>query len=284
MRISIGLVGLGRWGMNIKRTLEELGATVAVIQKGEPVPEKLEGVCIATPSTTHAEIALPYIERGIPTFIEKPMTTSTEDAARIVDAAQKSGALIFVGHIYLYNPAFRAVVELSRTIGTIQSITAEGIHNSPRPDSSVLWDWLPHHLSMAREILRLNPSSVRAEAVAPHTAREAAMVTYLFGIVSMVSHISWVAPTKKRLLTVVGTGGTIIYDEMATHKISLVKNGVEHPSYDEEPPLTAELSTFLAMVRTRKADRDHLEDAEDIIRAIEAAEAALHSGESVPIS
>lgn len=285
MPLSIGLIGLGRWGLNIKRTLESLGVTVIVIERNHIVPEKLDGVCIATPSSTHVEVALPYIERGIPTFIEKPMATSSADVARLEEAARTSGAPIFVGHIYLYNPAFRKIVELARTIGIVQGMSAEGANDAPRSDSTVLWDWLPHHVAMAREILGINPSRVSVTSAATHAIRDAAIITYMFGSIPLVSRISWVSPEKKRMFTIVGTEGTIVFDETADHKITLVKGSdVEHPLYEAEPPLTVELRAFLNMVQTRREDRPHLVDARDIIRAIEAAEEAAASGSVVTIA
>ena len=283
MPLAIGLVGLGRWGMNIKRTLEELGARVIVVAEGEPIPESLDGVCIATPSSTHEAVALPYIERGIPTFIEKPVATSSDSVRRIEEAAMRTNAPVFAGHIYLYNPAFRTVVELCRSLGAIQGIRAEGTNAAPRPDSSVLWDWLPHHLAMAREVLQMNPTKVSVTSQEPRMARDAVVVTYLFGIIPLECRISWIAEERVRTFTIVATGGTIIFDEMADRKITLVKGGaVEHPSYDAEAPLAAELKAFLTMARTRAAVRPHLRDASDIVRAIEAAEAA--TGTSLPIA
>ena len=88
----LGLVGHGRWGRNIERTLLTFpDVSVAVIAKGEKPRGGLDGVLIATQSAIHAEAAIPYIERRIPTFIEKPMATTLADAERIREAAERSG-------------------------------------------------------------------------------------------------------------------------------------------------------------------------------------------------
>lgn len=285
MPLSIGLIGLGRWGTNIKRTLDGMNdVSVVVIAPGETIPENLDGIIIATPSSTHTEIALKSIERGLPTFIEKPMSTSVVDALRIKDAAEKAGTAIFVGHIYLYNPAFQKVLELCNVLGPIRNITAEGANDAPRADSSVLWDWLPHHLAMARVILGTEPESVRTRAQSPHVARDAATVTFQFGSVPLVAHISWVAPAKRRVLTISGDHGMLVFDDTAAQKITLTNNSATtYPEYGNEASLTNELHAFLELVRTQRADRPHLDDAVAIIRAIEAAEKSRETNEDVRI-
>jgi predicted dehydrogenase len=101
MTLRLGLAGHGRWGRNIARTLQAFpDVAVGVLARGEK-PASLDGVLIASPSATHAEVALPYIEAGIATFIEKPMTTALADAERIRDAAARSGAIVFAGHLML---------------------------------------------------------------------------------------------------------------------------------------------------------------------------------------
>jgi hypothetical protein len=74
MTLQLGLVGRGRWGRNIERTLLSFSdVSVTTVARGEGPPAGLDGIVIATPSATHAQTALPYIEAGIATFIEKPM-------------------------------------------------------------------------------------------------------------------------------------------------------------------------------------------------------------------
>lgn len=97
MALRLGLVGWGRWGVDIQRTLLTFPAvSVIVIARGERPHAKLDGVLVATPSATHAEVALPYIRAGSATFIEQPMTTRAVDTERIREAASRSGATVFV--------------------------------------------------------------------------------------------------------------------------------------------------------------------------------------------
>lgn len=273
--LQVGLRGVGRWGKNIERTLRTLeGVSVRVLERGE-LPEDLDGVLIATPSGSHASVALPFIEKGIATFIEKPMTTSIKDAEAIRDAAKRSGALIFVGHIYLYNPAFWKLLELLPLIGAITRVEIESTSDTPRPEGSVLWDWLPHHLAMARMIFVGDAESVVVESEGARTTKDAALVTFRFKDAELVSRISWVASEKRRLLTVTGEKGAILFDEKAEKKITLrVGESTLFPEYENTLPLTNELSAFIECLRTGKTDRPHLDESLAIVAMIAAAEAA----------
>jgi hypothetical protein len=133
MTLRLGLAGHGRWGHNIERTLQSLGdVAVTILAKGEKPRAALDGVIVATQSAAHAEVALPYIEAGIATFIEKPMATTVGDARRIRDAAERHRTIVFVGHIYLYNPAFLRALELLPALGDVRYLLCEGMNNRPR--------------------------------------------------------------------------------------------------------------------------------------------------------
>src|SRR5687768_16857555 len=137
---KLALIGVGRWGKNILRTLEAMkGVEVTAFDtttspspsphlrrgkrfspSGEGELEGVDGVLIATPGSTHAKIALPFIKQGLPVFIEKPMTTSLVDARRIEKAAKKSGSRVFVGHVHLYNPAYLKLKKMVPKIGDVK--------------------------------------------------------------------------------------------------------------------------------------------------------------------
>ena len=166
MRIAV--IGRGKWGMNIVRTLATM-RDVELIDESKNFDVVLRqqpaAVLIATPSATHAEVAIPFIDAGVPTFIEKPMATTLADAIRIREAALRSGAPVVVGHVHLYNPAFQAAKKLLPEVETVQAVFWAGMNHRPRTDSSVLWDWLPHGLSMAQALFDVNPSFAQAWGV-----------------------------------------------------------------------------------------------------------------------
>jgi predicted dehydrogenase len=288
MALRLGLVGHGRWGRNIERTLLTLpDVSVTVIAKGEHPPARLDGVLIATQSATHAAVALPYIEAGIATFIEKPMTTSLADAERIRDAAGRSGAVVFVGHIFLFHPAFLAALDLLPSLGRIRSMRCEGMNAHHRTDSSVLWDWLPHDLSIGRAIFARDPDSVMAWSLSGGAKTGAALCKFQFGRTPVVSAVSWLSAVRRRQVTIVGTNATLVFDDIAERRLALhgEQGEISYPAYSGEPPLTREMAAFVDAVRRGKADAGHLHAGMSVVRAIAAAEQSIAlGGQSVTIS
>ena len=122
--LRIAVIGAGRWGKNIIKALEGLPeCRIAYIEKRDYhkliKKEDIDAVVIATPGTLHARAGLPFIKRGLPVFIEKPLTTNLADAQKLKKETRKSGSNIFVGHIYRYSPAYEKTRELSKKIKTI---------------------------------------------------------------------------------------------------------------------------------------------------------------------
>jgi predicted dehydrogenase len=74
--------------------------------------ERVRAVTIAVPTKYHPDLAEPFLRRGIPCLIEKPLSRDVADGRRILDAAKQSGAVVQVGHIERFNPAFIAMQRL----------------------------------------------------------------------------------------------------------------------------------------------------------------------------
>ena len=70
---------------------------------------KVDVVSIATPTETHCEIACAFLNNGAHVLVEKPIATTLEDADKIIDAANTSGAKLMVGHLERFNPAMVAL-------------------------------------------------------------------------------------------------------------------------------------------------------------------------------
>jgi len=286
MTLRIGLIGHGRWGNNIENTLRAI-PDVEYVALEHDIPDGLNGVCIATPSATHAGLALRCIEKRIPTFIEKPLATSAADAERIQEAAEKAQVLVFVGHIHLSNPAFLAVCDLLPQIGDIRALSFEHLYAVARTDSSVFWDCLPHTFSMALRLTRQQPTRLQAWSLTRtgEGLTESGAVLASFGDIPVFSEVNWLSPVKRTTLTVLGTEGTILLDDTAKEKkIALHKEAVSYPPYDATPPLTRELESFLSAIREGEYSHPSLVEGVTIVRMIEAVERAAQTGESVSIT
>ncbi len=279
--IKLALIGTGRWGKNIQRTLENISNVklVAVADSAKEARQvakikNLDGVVIATPGSTHASVALPFIRQGLPTLIEKPLTTSLVEAVRLQRAATKSGAIVFVGHIHLYNPAFRKA-KLLLAGRQLHTIYFAGVNHGPvRPDTSVLWDWGPHGISLVHDILRQQPRATQAWG-----NRDTILMRLIYPRGPLVTlHHSWIAPSKEVRLVIVADGRSIVVDETAVSKITAYdrKARVSHPRYSQTPPLTLELRAFLDTIRLhRRSPLTDLASGVAVVRVLAAAERSL---------
>jgi predicted dehydrogenase len=261
MLARIALIGNGKWGANVERTLKELPTAELAHVAGRDwhgllSKAGIEGVVIATPPSSHAEIALAFIERGIPVLIEKPMTLDRESAQKIVDASAVRNTPVQVGHIHLYNPAFEVFTAALPSLGRLISLSGEESHDGPvRSDYSVLWDAMPHDLSMMISIAGAPEEAHAAGA-------DAAPGTRLFGRGTMdlrfpggvtgTIRSDWFGPVKKRRFTAVCEGGTALYDDRAPeHKVVMTDVGgtESYPFYPAKQPLACELAAFVDTVR-----------------------------------
>src|SRR2546428_5032855 len=122
--VRIAVIGIGGWGKNHVRVLNELDALAAVCDanrermqlysKKYRVPgyesvdsmvkqEKFDGVTICTPASTHFAVASKVLGEGLHTFVEKPMTTTSKDGESLIEVARKARKILRVGFIERVN-------------------------------------------------------------------------------------------------------------------------------------------------------------------------------------
>ena len=180
----IGVGHLGRHHARILSTMEgaRLVAVVDTVQEraeqaaagsGAPVEAltdyrsllgQVDAVVVAVPTELHAEIAMPFLQRGTPVLVEKPMSRSIEDADRMIDAAAAGGAILAVGQTERHNPAVAAAMRLVSSPRFIE------VHRlSAFPDRSldidVVFDLMIHDLDIVLAIVQGEVSSIEAVGV-----------------------------------------------------------------------------------------------------------------------
>ena len=123
---------------------------------------EVDGVVVAVPTELHAEIAVPFLERGTPVLVEKPMSRTIGDADRMIAAAAAGKAVLAVGHTERHNPAVAIALKLVTAPRFIE------VHRlSAFPDRSldidVVFDLMIHDLDVILAIV--GPDVVSIEAV-----------------------------------------------------------------------------------------------------------------------
>ncbi len=326
--VRIAVVGLGYWGPNLVRNLHELPEaevvcvcdtrqetlerisrrypSVALATRFEAVLEdpRVDAVVIATPVSTHHELAALALEAGKHVFVEKPLADSSEDAVSLARLARNAGLVLMPGHTFLYSPPVNATRELilSGELGEIYSISTSrvnlGLH---QPDVSVVWDLAPHDFSILRYWLGEVPQSVSALSrgcVIPDTP-DVAFIHLQFPSSTIANvELSWLAPSKLRRTTVIGSRKMVVYDDTSTEPVRIFDSGVTlpdpatfgeykltyrtgdivSPRVEATEPLYLELADFCAAILDGSELRSSPEIGIDVIRMIEAVDRSLEHG------
>lgn len=242
---------------NLKQTFD-LSSDISLIQDWQELLtiEGIEGIAIATPASTHYSLIVEALNRGWHVFCEKPLTLDTEQSLELCRLAQQQKRQLFVDHTYLFHPAVhqgQAVVQAG-SLGQLRYGYATRTHLGPvRQDVDALWDLAIHDIAIFNHWLGEFPIQVAATGsvflpenseILPHNTRSSPVVLPLQDLVwvtltypsgfQCVIHLCWLNPDKQRRLCVVGSQGTLIFDEMDTAAPLTVQHGhfkatPEHP-------------------------------------------------------
>ena len=326
--VRIGVVGLGYWGPNLVRNLHELddAQVVCVCDLRPQAVEKItrrypaidgrtsvedvlgdeiiEAVAIATPVGTHYALASAALSLGKHVFVEKPLAQSVQEAAELVELARQRELVIMTGHTFLYSPAVNVVRDLiaSGELGETYFISMSrvnlGIHQR---DVSVVWDLAPHDFSILRYWLDEPPVAVSATSRGCVFADkpDVAFINLEFpsGTIAHVE-LAWLAPSKLRRTTVVGSRKMIVYDDTSHEPIRIFDSGVllpdptsfgeyqlsyrtgdiVSPRIDVVEPILAEMQDFCSAVRGRSAARSSPQLGLEVVEMIEAVDRSLAGG------
>ncbi len=238
-RPRIGVVGAGRWGMNIVRCCARLDVLAAAcdsdLHQLEEVRSRyggvrvfadyatmlalaeLDAVVVAAPAQLHAQLACGAIDAGLDVFVEKPLALSVADAQRVVDAANAAGKRLVVGHLLLYHPGIRLLMQLIErgAIGELRHLRARRLSwGRLRSHEDVWWSFAPHDVAVMLEIFGEEPlavTSAKAAYVRPNVA-DLAYADFTFSE-SRSAHleVTWLDPAKGSRLDVFGSRGVLSF-------------------------------------------------------------------------
>lgn len=324
---DLALIGAGYWGKNLARCFQTLGAlrVIAVPEAAEAaelarrfpgidvstrVPDVLgdpavRKVVIATPSTSHFEIARAALLAGKDVLVEKPMCSSGVEAAELVQLAERHGRTLMVGHLLQYHPCVEKLRELvtSGALGQILTITSSRLNLGRfRSDENALYSFAPHDVSL---ILSLQgdrlPSSVRcvgASYLVPGVADSTLTVLQFDSGTLAQLHVSWLNPQKEQKLTVVGTSGMVVFDDTLPwpQKLLLCRDYLrfdpaagpsaearfEAIAVEEREPLALQCEHFIEACATQQKPRTDSREGLRVLQVLDMAQRSLEAdGERV---
>jgi UDP-N-acetylglucosamine 3-dehydrogenase len=240
-------------------------------------------VTICTPASTHFKIASQALSAGLNTFVEKPMTTTTADAEKLIDAAKSSNRALTVGFIERFNPP---ITELKKTIegGKMGDLILLEFHRENRrgeniADVGIVKDASVHDIDTARWLFAEEPKTVFARVGAVKSKNEdfAAIVMGFSGRKTAFLTTNWVTPSRVRTLSAVFTGAVIDVDFVTQQTSIHEEKGTTIPMRPTQEPLMLELKEFVNAINEK---RKPLVTGEDGLGAIRIAEAVLASSSS----
>ncbi|MEM6460784.1 MAG: Gfo/Idh/MocA family oxidoreductase [Pseudomonadota bacterium] len=291
-RLHIGQIGCGVWGLNILRDLKALGAQVCVVDMSadaraaahtlgaqtfdclEQMPP-VDGIVVATPASSHADVINQCLIRQVPVFSEKPFTLDLASAEAL---AAKAPDRLFVMHVWRYHPGVEVLRDLVsvQKYGPVEWIrTMRANWTSPRTDVDSIWTMLPHDISILQEVLGFIPEPTAA--FAEHNAGVAnGIVAVLGGSPRAVIETSTRFENKRREIRVHCADAVLVLQGTDTPEINihrLDENAPLEPISERFPvssrsALLRELETFLDYLRGGPSPKTGMNEALKITRTI----------------
>lgn len=262
--MRIGLVGCGRWGENHARTLRDMGYLYGIAENRsilaarkwtEQVTESyrdffdhVDGVVVAVPTRLHFEVAREFLGRGIPVLVEKPLCASYTQALQLCDMP----GLLMVGHVLAYHPSIQEMRGIAPT--SVNIVRAHRQENT-LCDQGVIWDFLPHDLSVLHHITGLWPRRHLAEG-GPTTAN----VVLDYGLFKARILYSWECEQKRRDMLMTTETGSVFFDGTMP-----------------ADPLRVELEHFLRCIETGSEPLTGREEALKVTKIVESVNRRMHA-------
>lgn len=217
---------------------------------------QVEAVAIATPATTHYTLITAALQHHLHVLAEKPLTIDTAQAFELCRLAETQQRQLVIDHTYLFHPAVTAgkTVIQEGKLGNLRYGYSTRTNLGPvRQDVDALWDLAIHDICIFNSWLSETPTQVQASGnVWLQTLEKGENISndssQLTGIADLVwvkliypsgfqasIHLSWLNPDKQRRLGVVGSQGTLIFDEMLPTPLTIYTGTFEQIGNQFQP-------------------------------------------------
>ena len=265
----------------------------------------IDAVAIATPISTHFKIARDALLQGKHVLIEKTLVSSSSEAERLIDIADKAGLIIMVDHTFIYTGAVRKMKEIieNNQLGDLYYFDSVRVNLGLfRHDVNVLWDLAPHDISIMHYIMGKKALAVSAIGACHAGTRleNIAYITVFFDnpLIAHI-HVNWLAPVKIRKTLVCGSKQMIVYDDTEpSEKVKVYDAGViidaapeeiyqtlvtyrtgdmYAPRLDPNEALNVECKHFIDCIQSKRKPITDGEAGLQVLRVLEAAQKSINS-------
>ncbi len=292
--IRVGVVGTGYLGRLHARVLTEIpeAEVAGFVERNDAIANEVASslglkrlssitelaryaqcAVVATPTSSHFDVARELIEAGCDVLVEKPITATVDEARRLIEIAKKNNRIVQVGHVERYNPAIVAVAGFVRDARYVECERI-GVFSGRSLDIDVLLDLMIHDLNLVLSLLRQTVADIRAVGVPVLTDKVDITNVRLELSNGAVANLtaSRVSQDRVRKQRFFGSDFYISVDtkEQEVKGYRLVEKQIQplQLSVEKKEPLRAELEAFLAAVRDRTPP---LVTAEDGLEAVALA-------------
>jgi predicted dehydrogenase len=339
-QIGVAVVGAGYWGPNLVRNVAmnpdtELrwvcdvaferadalasryaGATATTSLEHVLADRAVDAVLIATPASTHAELAIACLRAGKHVLIEKPLAASVVEAERMLAVARQANRVLMCDHTYCYTPAAQFISRLvgNGELGDILFVDSVRINlGLVQRDVNVIWDLAPHDLSILDFVLPAERAvqTVAAQAADPLGVGQACVGYLTLGLAGGSIghvHVNWLSPTKVRTMIIGGSRRTLVWDDLnPTQRVCVYDRGVDvdivtdpemrhrnkvayrigdmvAPALRDTEALSGVINELVAGVRGERVPRTDARAGLSVLKILEAASTSLElNGATVPV-
>lgn len=331
--IKIGVIGCGYWGPNLIRDFSETDgvevAACADLSEDKLIPIKkrlpncittknsadiinnksIDAVVIATPASSHHKLAKDSLLADKHTFIEKPITSTIEEAEELIALSTKMKKVLMVGHTFEFNPAVIKMKESikKKDLGDVYYITSRRLNlGKIREDINAMWNLAPHDISILIYILEKSPVEVRAwgGSFLQDGIEDVVMMMLTFpGKIIANIQVSWLDPLKVREMVVVGSKKMVVYDDIDNEgKIRIYDKGADKiaspqiygefqvklragdcliPRLPMYEPLKKECEHFIDCIVNDKTPMTDGQNGLRVVKVLTAAQESLKNGGKV---
>ena len=325
--IKVGVIGYGYWGPNLVRNfmaapgsevtrvcdlrserLSSLGKIYPALKTCNDASElihdpQIDAVVIATPVSSHFELAMAALKAGKHVLVEKPLAATSDHARKLVDEAAARNVVMLVDHTFVYTDAVRKIRELiaSGALGEIYYYDAVRVNLGLfQHDVNVIWDLAIHDLSIMDCVLPAKPVAISATGIShvPGQPENVAYITLFFASAQIAHvHVNWLTPVKVRHTLIGGSEKMILYDDLEpSEKLKVYDKGINvtrgpedvykmlvsyrsgdmwAPRLDNTEALQTEALHFIDCIENNKPPETDGPAGLRLVNMIEAAETSL---------
>jgi len=305
--IKIAVIGVGGWGKNHVRVLDNMGVLEAVCDlsadRAKEIARKydtkfyssikdlfsnergLNACLVCTPTKSHLSVVREAIQNGCHVFVEKPLSFSSKECEEMTDLSKKAKVLLTCGYVERFNPAVQDLKKIiqKQTYGDLLMMEFHRENRMPLhiKDVGVIYDTSVHDIDTAMFLFGKGAKMVFARAGKKFHLFED-FATIMLGFedqkVAIIAS-NWVTPKKVRTFSAVCTEGTVNGDFITQEiRINHADATIIPRRQQFQEPLVLELQSFIEVLEGKR--KQPVVTSEEATNVTKVAEAALLSSET----